>query len=137
MDLEKSYMVLEFNDRTQDIIKLKSAMYGLSLEDIIIKALSQFEGEYDTMPCPHCKSEIKRKPYAVKKVMTIGGITHEIIVRDFPHFKCIDCRQEFQDARINTYVDRILERHIQSIMLEGKTVPPKINFKSLIDFNES
>lgn len=136
MDLEKSYMVLEFNNRTQDIIKLKSAMYGLSLEDIIIKALSQFEGEYDSMPCPHCKCEIKRKPYAVKKVMTIGGITHEIIVRDFPLFKCIECNQEFRDSRINTYVDRILERHIQSIMLEGKTVPPKINFKSLIDFNE-
>lgn len=134
MDFEKSFMVLEFNQRIQDVIKLKSAMYGMTLEDIIVSALSQYQGEFDTMPCPHCKREIKRKPYAVKKEMTVGGITHEITLRDFPLFKCTDCSQEFHDVRIHTYADRILEHHIQSLMLEGKEVPQRIYFDSLIQF---
>ncbi|MGG0656488.1 hypothetical protein [Rummeliibacillus pycnus] len=129
----KKYLVAEISKFNKDRIKLKRALYGMQMEDLILHSINAYEGKVEQTTCPHCHEEciVTTKP-PFEQTVEVAGKQIEIVVTNYPRNKCNTCGGEFEILGVAGLLDEILVEEVVSSVRSRKPIPNEIDFNELI-----
>lgn len=129
------YLVTTISKQNKNKIKLKSSLYKLSMDDLILKSINSYVGEVPSISCPHCHEQcvVKTIPAYVKQ-LEVSGKIFQVSIDDYPRNICQTCGGEFEDLEISTVLDELLEDLILKKIREKEEMSSEmtVSFKELL-----
>lgn len=136
MQMVKKYLVAEMDSRDKTIAQLKSNLYSMTLDNFIVRAIDEFQGEVEQTKCHYCQQDnsvtTKRdKAYPLE----VDGKKYVLKIKNYPRNVCKLCDNEYENSKVAYYLSKLMHFEIQDILKQGRAIPEEIDFKELIKIN--
>lgn len=130
---KKKYLVSTMNERDKLITKLKSSLYSLSIDELILQAVNSFQGNIEKMRCSYCKEQtvVSAKQNMIYPI-TIAGQDYNVEVINYPRNFCKTCENEFKDNQTTRYLSELIDMEIFKMLRYEGEVPSILDFKKII-----
>lgn len=127
------YLVAEISKSNKDRIKLKRALYGLKMDELILKSINAYKEEVPQTTCAHCHEEciVTTKP-PFEQTVEVAGKQIKVVVTNYPRNLCNTCGGEFENLEVAGLLDEILVEEVISSVRSRKPIPNEIDFNELI-----
>lgn len=102
------HLVHEISKVNEDKINIKSVLYGISMDELIMRATDQFIGLVPIMTCPHCHEECRVKEKTVEINVDFAGRSIPIKIEGYPLNICSTCGGEYSNLSVDARLEGIL-----------------------------
>lgn len=129
----KKYLVAEISKTNKDRIKLKRALYGIQMEDLILRSINAYEGKAKQTTCPYCHEEciVTTKP-PFEQSIEVAGKQIKVTVTNYPRNVCNTCGGEYENLDAAGLLDEILVEEVVTSIRSRKPILNEIDFNELI-----
>lgn len=122
------YLVVPLDERQNNIIKLKAAIDGKSIENFVLSVLDDARINFESKVCCYCEKNMKTK--IKSKEYHFGDTAYEVI--NYPILHCNHCDADYDDLNISLYTKELAEMEVRKSLKDRKGIPNEIDFNSLV-----
>ncbi|CAI8946925.1 hypothetical protein EMIT07CA2_550097 [Brevibacillus sp. IT-7CA2] len=119
------------------MLRLKSALYNISVEDLIREAVKSYQKEIPLLescllPGDFCDGgmEVIELPYSVP--FKIGSHVQEIVVTDVPAYRCTKCGDIQRDVELVATIEEVFNQEMEERLGSHEPLPSSISLHDLM-----
>ncbi|WP_040980602.1 MULTISPECIES: hypothetical protein [Oceanobacillus] len=129
----KKHLVSTMTERDKLKANLKSSLYSLSIDELVIQAINSYEREIEPMNCPYCKEKtvVSSKEKMVYSI-SIDNQDYDVRIINYPRNYCKSCNKEFKDHQTTMFLSELIDMEVfRALRYEGE-VPKEFDLRKLI-----
>jgi len=134
--MEEKYLVANVQSRDKTVAHLKSNLFSMTLDELIIRAIDQFSDDVKQTTCHYCQQETMVSTKKDKEIRTnIADKEYTIHIKNYPRNVCELCNNTFENAKVSYYLNELVNFEILDLLRNRKPIPEELDFKELIKIN--